>query len=243
MEHTNSLFTFNTDKESIITDFKFIRDTGVFRTHLFHEELANQIADKKQKTASVIIVEDMLKEELYDDPINMHKTNHVMLGNIESEVMRRSMNISRHIDEILKDKYGVTREDSPKDNYSEGKEKESLDNEHYWKLFDSVCQAYLRSDSLDFIDRERNECGYDYDEEKDIEIPLSKEEADERWEKKKLEMFLPKVEATYERQYLMPKPFDFWDRRNLHQQWFFIDDLSDLLRSPLLHHFDNFTSG
>ena len=50
---------------------------------------------------------------------------------------------------------------------------------------------------------------------------MPEDEAETAWEKRRLEIFLPRARTDFERQYLMPAPFSHWDSRNPWQQWFF----------------------
>ena len=62
-----------------------------------------------------------------------------------------------------------------------------------------------------------------YNEELEEYEKISEEEFAKRWEVKKREIFKPRIITKHERVYDMPFPLNFWDSRNIFQQYFFIE--------------------
>jgi hypothetical protein len=74
----------------------------------------------------------------------------------------------------------------------------------------------------------KEETKWNYDEETGEEIALSHDESARAWEKRVLELFLPRVRTEYARMYAMPEPLCFWDDRNQFQQWFLWTDMKKI---------------
>jgi len=186
-----------------------------------HERIAADLGRENCELASVLIFCDPLDDSLYDDPRHMHQKHRVVVSEA-IDAARRQLNhrypdIER-VQEMMKER-GLPFE---ADNFTSGEEKEKQDRELREQIENAIFEAHKLALLPEILDGYREEATTTYDESSDEETPLPEDEAEAAWDKRRLEIFLPRVRTEYERQYLMPVPFNHWDYRNPWQQWFFV---------------------
>jgi len=215
-----------------------------------HEELAKIIIDKNMEVSSVIILCDMLKDELWQNPKCMHITNNICTSKIQRLARERINNkyFEKEEEEKLYEKFKLAKEYinyevpeyffEPTELFDKNGNKLKLGIQYFIKkenkeftrkkykykseLFDELCNYKELMLYPEILEEQKEMCKYEYDEEKDKEIILSDDEWKKRWKEKKIELFKPETISDYKRVYSMPNPFDHYDSRNSFQQWFFV---------------------
>ena len=208
-------------ENNVISELKFTRPLGYLSTDTEepgHRELAKRYAENNYKCCLVMMTSQYLDEHLYDDPKHMHITNHLIISEVEDEA-RKQLNQRYYSVEEVDDIFKAKEFPRKTYNWQEDSEREI---EH--RITDGIFQSQVYEHYHEVIERFKEECRYDYNEETDEEIELSDSEAEARWQIRQKEIFLPRVTPSYERVYPnTPTPFDFWDYRNPWQQYFFVD--------------------
>ncbi len=216
------MYRFDLSKRKIVTDLRFDRpikyaagSAGPFEVD--HDRRAAELARGDSRFASILMLIAPLKDGLVDDPRYVRKTNHILVSEVEEEARKRIIN--RYFSE--KDVVRLLRKKGiPLREKGAGPDDGSFKR----KLIDLVWEAQKNSHIPEIVEELREETRFEYDETKDEERELSPAAFRKAWEKRRLEIFLPRAETERRRVYSMPEPFCFWDPRNPFQQWFFIDD-------------------
>lgn len=216
------MYLLELSKRGIVTDFRFDRPIrsaagSADPFSVDHDRRAAELARGDSRFASILILIAPLRGDLLDDPRYMRKTNHIIASEVEEEARKRMVN--RYMSE--KEAVRLLRK-----NGIPLRESNSVDDNRSFKmkLVDLIWEAQKNSHIPEIVDEFREETRFDYDETTDVERELSPAAFRKAWEKRRLEIFLPRVETELRRVYSMPEPFSFWDPRNPFQQWFFVDD-------------------
>jgi hypothetical protein len=149
----------------------------------------------------------------------MHVTNEITLSEVRREAQRRLTNryfSDEQCDALLK------QFDLPQWKKNYGDDLEESNRRFKIEINDAILSAQEQMVVFDTLEELREQCRWDYDEEKDEERKRSDEEFQREWDRSKLEKVMPGIIPVYERVYAMPEPFRHWDSRNRFQQWYFI---------------------
>lgn len=190
-----------------------------------HEELAQAIAENKYKTYSVITLADRLADEHWDDPLYMHKTNHICVCEAMDIVRRNRINkyYSREELSSLMEKYEFPAKEF---NFKEDEGrafKFRLEDElfHYQETCDLV---EFMSSILEDTKYKLDEDGYAVEDDNEEYIVLTDEAEIKEQRKRLLERYLrPRVQTTHDRVYNLPDPLSFWDYRSRWHQCFCVE--------------------
>ena len=215
------MYHLDVGKGGIVTDFRFVRPVqpagGADPFAVDHDRRAAELARGDARFASVLILAAPLRSDLYDDPRYMHKTNHILVSEVEGEARKRMINrymSDRDAVRLLRKQRIPLWEDNVVPD----------DGSFKRKLIDAVWKAEEESLFPEIVEEFWEEARFEYDESTDEERELAPAAFRKKWAKRRLEIFLPRVETEHRRAYSMPEPFGYWDPRNPFQQWFFIDD-------------------
>jgi len=216
------MYRLDFSKHRIVTDFRFDRPIrsaagSADPFEVDHDRRAAALARGDSRFASILMLIAPLKDGLLDDPRYVRKTNHILVSEVEEEARKRIINryfSEKEVVRLLRQREIPLRESSVVPD----------DGSFKRKLIDLVWEAQKNSHIPEIVEVLRAETRFEYDETKDEERELSPAAFRKAWEKRRLEIFLPRAETELRRVYSMPEPFCFWDPRNPFQQWFFIDD-------------------
>jgi len=191
-----------------------------------HNILAEKYKDKK--CVSVIVFHKRLKDELYDDPKHMLKTNKLLLNQITQDAIKKIGNNWWSQDYI---QTLISQHNIPLWASNDSTEKEN--NAFKQKVFDEIYQSQILIESIKLLDQYKIAIEHKFNEddeeycydENDDPILLSEDEYNQLLEKKLLDWCMPKLMIEYSRNYNhAPEPFNHWDNRNFWQQYFFIEN-------------------
>ena len=216
------MYRLGLSKRRIVVDFRFDRPIrpaagSADPFAVDHDRRAAELARGDSRFASILILNAPLKDGLLDDPRYVRKTNHILVSEVEEEARKRIIN--RYFSEkeavrlLRKKGIPLWEKSAVRD-----------DGSFKRKLIDLVWEAQKNSHIPEIVEELREETRFEYDETSDEERELSPAAFRKAWEKRRLEIFLPRAETELRRVYSMPEPFCFWDPRNPFQQWFFVDD-------------------
>jgi hypothetical protein len=98
------------------------------------------------------------------------------------------------------------------------------DPDYRTSIFDAVVAEYELVALVEFLEQQRDESRFEYDEEDEWADPreLEPSEAQAKWEDRKRQLLAPRPIVEHFRRYQMPSPLHNWDRRNTFQQWYFV---------------------
>lgn len=190
-----------------------------------HESIAEIIAKNGYKTYMVAVVCDRLATDHWDDPIYMHKTNHIIVSKAKEEARRALMNKYFSPEEIahLIEKYEMPT--------LEFNFKADEDRGFKFKLEDSFFEYQEEREIISIMESVLDGSKYKVDDEgypiEDDEgnfiLEDDPEKVDKQKEKLLEEWLIPRVQTTYDRVYNMPAPFSWWDYRSAFHQGFFVE--------------------
>ena len=177
---------------------------------LKHDDIAHEC--EETACSLVICVTHPLTKALESDPRHVHIENLVLCGEVEATARERLMHHDFRLKELAtqfsQDRFNWKDDDTPI----------SLQSE----LHDAIVQAQICQMYPQIVDEFREECKYEYDEDRDEEVRISDEAFAQKWEQRSLEIFLPRMSERRERMFPnAPKPF-CWSSAAL-EQWFFVD--------------------
>lgn len=218
----NQFVTIEDDPTGVVQKLVFAREPEAGRQGARqHEDLATELSQRATSLFSMIITCEHLRDELYNDPRFIIQTNEIIVSEIEEEARKRMTNRYRSVGdthEILRAHGVPLRAGNVRPVHGEESE---ADRKFLTKLEDLVFRAEECSQFWEILNEEYEGTKYVYDEDTDEERELTDEEHERAWEKRTLELFLPRVQTNFERIYNMPLPLCYWDSRNPWQQWYF----------------------
>jgi len=188
-----------------------------------HEEIAKEYLKTAIGFASIIIIDEPLDDDLYEDPKYMHQDYAVGVSDVISEARRLLRNNHPMVEDIHEqlEKMGFPKKPN---NYESTKEE---DYKFMCELEDAMYAALEYQMVPEIVQRMKEEFKYDYGADyDDTEEPPKKSAArfKKEWAKESLKIHQPRIVTRYSRVYSMPEPFCYWDYRNSFQQWFFIEN-------------------
>jgi len=184
-----------------------------------HQSLAKSFYDENLNCYSLIVVSENLNDELRDNPKYIKITNNISVSKAVEMARTNLINKWYNSDKAkqLLEKYNV---ELNADNFSN----EEVNKKHFRKLEDGIFDMQLQMEIFKFLYNLRENCKWEYtDEEEDQIRELNQEEFDQKFQSSLEEFLMPRTYQTYERVYDLPFPLSYWDRRNIFQQWFFVE--------------------
>jgi hypothetical protein len=182
-------------------------------------------AKKGYKTYMVAVVCDRLSDEHWDDPVYMHKTNHIIISKAREEARRTLMSHYFSAEEMaaLFEKHSMPT--------WEFNFQEEIERKFKFRLEDALFEYQEMKEVVLIMQSVLDDCKYKVDEEgyalenEDGDYTLEEDpKAIEKQKEKALEDYLiPRVQTTYDRVYKMPEPFNHWDYRSAFHQGFFVE--------------------
>ena len=225
----------------------------------FHDEMAAVLSEKIKagkpiRTCMIVIEDETLADEHWDDPKYMHKTNNLIICEARQEV-RRNMIANKYFNrdelkefmeknDLLSWKYNYQEQDEKERKFQFVIEDAIFDYQETVEMVKHV-ESYLENAQFKL-----DEHGYpiekEYSEEKpkevscfteEVTIDESEDEEDNDYIFEKdpavieaqRELILhrllkPQVRTTHERVYDLPEPFNYWDSRSFWHQFFIVID-------------------
>ena len=209
--------------DDVVTDIRFSSEPSHGPSaRLFgkidHLERAAELARNGVEAASILVVLEPLQADLWDDERYARWTARV--GASEAIVAVRMDQRGRSFgpDEV---EARATELGFP----SAGASGNDVGEEGYrTAIFDAVAGEYELSALLELLEREREECRFEYDEDDYEADPreLDAAEAELKWAERRRHLLAPRPIIEHFRGYELPAPLHNWDRRNSVQQWYFV---------------------
>jgi hypothetical protein len=209
--------------DDVVTDIRFSSETSHGPSaRLFgeidHLERPAELARNGVEVASILVVLEPLQADLWDDERYARWTASV--GASEAVVAVRMDQRSRRFgpDEV---EARAAELGFP----SAGASGNDVGDEGYrTAIFDAVAGEYELSALLELLEREREECRFEYDEEDYEADPreLDAAETELKWAERRRQLLAPRPIIEHFRRYELPAPLHNWDRRNSVQQWYFV---------------------
>ncbi len=217
------MLKFNLNKNRVrgVSIEKPISDSsGLNNFHdLNHTDLSKKLQKEYNEFCSIIILKDRLDHNLMLNPNFCKTESFIGVSKIQEEARKRMINSyynENEIEKIIKEQDYATKQY----NYKKDTKKPSfLSN-----LKDSIFESQELALIPEIWEEYKNSVKYYYDEDLDKEIERTDDEAKMELDILKQELFLPQVFTTYNRVYSLPKPFNFWDDRNLFQQYYLVSN-------------------
>lgn len=163
-----------------------------------------------------MVVLEPLQQDLWDDERYARWTAHVGVSEALVEVRMKQRHFSFR----------------PKDVENRAEElgfpltggSDTNDPGYRTSVFDSIVAEYELVALVEFLEREREEARFEYDDEDEWAEPreLEPAEAETKWRERRRQLLAPRPIVEHFRRYAMPAPLHNWDRRNTVQQWYFV---------------------
>lgn len=191
-----------------------------------HDKLAEIVAENKFKTYMVITVCDRLADEHWDDPLFIHKTNHLIIS--EARDRARDILNDKYFSQSKLDALILKKEFQTKEfNFQDDKErsfKKRIEDELF-NYQEQVEMFHFMTNILKNAKYKLDDDGYILENAEENEFILEADtEVIEEQKLKLLERFLmPRVTTTFDRVYNMPDPFNYWDYRSYYHQAFYVE--------------------
>jgi len=206
------MFTFSKNKNGIISKFSFIKPLDYFHIlsswEVVHEELAEQFAKMPWNYLTAIVQTETLAEGLWNDPKHAHSTYEVWCSEVEEEARKRVQGkyfTPEEIENIFKEK----QLPKVRYNWEEEDSDEELDEENIeTQIKDAIFDAQIKMLYPEVVKEFKEECLYEYEEESGESVKLAPRAFAQKWEKRQLEIFLPRAHESVERVFPhTPEPF------------------------------------
>jgi hypothetical protein len=212
-------------KYPISHDTSWLRNRMDHGAYYTHDKLAEIIAENKFKTYMAIAVCDRLGDEHWDDPLFIHKTNHLVCSELREMARREITNkyfSQSELDAlILKKEFPLTEFNYKEDEdraFKRRIEDEIFNYQEQIKMFQDM--THILDDANYKLDDE----GYIIETDDGDFIPETDPDIIEEQKRKLLErFFMPRVTTTCDRVYNMPEPFNYWDYRSSYHQAFYVE--------------------
>jgi hypothetical protein len=224
-ERGRDLFELTTTGD-IVTDITFAPHLQPGSSNARHDEAdhfqrASSLADMGALVASIIVVVEPLESTLWENPEFASWHAHVNVCEAMAEARRTETSSHFGPDEVL---MRAKELGFPEVGGSEGD-----DPAYRTAVFDAIVQERDLLRMLDVLDREREACRFEFDDDSDDEpVALDDEESARRWNQRRRELLAPQPVVRHQRRYVLPEPLSFWDPRNSVQQWYFVQSGADL---------------
>lgn len=221
------MFTFSKNKSGIVSQFSFNKPLEYLHLpctwEIVHEELAEQYAKMPWKYCAVIVQTEPLEEKLWDDPKHAHRSYDVWCSEVEREARERAQDnyfTPEEIETIFKEhqfpKERYNWEEPDDDGEDENWDEKNIETE----IKDAIFDAQVKMLYPAVIEEFKKECRYEYDEDSGEEVKVAPHIFAQKWKKRQLEIFLPRVDESVERVLPnAPEPF----RHTSFAQYFFIE--------------------
>jgi hypothetical protein len=207
----------------VVTDIHFVSEpshgpSARLFGEIDHFERAAELARNGVEVASILVVLESLQADLWDDERYARWTARV--GASEATVAVRMDQRSRSFgpDEVEE---RAAELGFP----SAGASGNDVGDEGYrTAIFDAVVGEYELEALLDLLEREREECRFEYDDDDFEDDPreLDAAQAELKWAERRRQLLAPRPIIEHFRRYELPAPLHNWDRRNSVQQWYFV---------------------
>jgi hypothetical protein len=181
-----------------------------------HLERAAELAQTGVQVASILVVLEPLQQDLWDDDRYASWTARVGASEalVEVRMNQRSRSFGPNEVEARATELGF-----PPTGGSD-----LSDPGYRTAVFDAVAGEYELVALLEFLEREREENRFEYDEDDYDAEPreLEPAEAEAKWNARRRQLLAPRPIIEHFRRYALPRPLNNWDRRNSVQQWYFV---------------------
>ena len=184
-----------------------------------HESFAKSLYKEGICCYSILMISELLDGDLNEDSKFMKRTNDIIVPRAIEASRQKLTNkwYSKEKINNLLNKYDLPLK---ADNFSED---EKTHREHVLKLEDGIFEMQQQIEMFNYLNEIKEDCKLEYDEDGNFVRELSDKEAEQVFLKVLEEELMPRVWLKYERVYNLPHPLNIWDRRNMFQQWFFIE--------------------
>ena len=209
--------------DDVVTDIRFSSEpshgpSARLFGEIDHLERATELALNGVEVASILVVLEPLQADLWDDERYARWTARV--GASEAIVAVRMDQRSRSFgpDEVEARAAELGFPSAGASGNDPG------DHSYRTAIFDAVAGEYELSALLELLEREREECRFEYDEDDYEADPreLDAAEAELKWAERRRQLLAPRPIIEHFRRYELPAPLHNWDRRNSVQQWYFV---------------------
>lgn len=184
-----------------------------------HLSLSKRFNFEKYEFASVIILKDRLDPSLMTNPKYCKMESFIGVSKIQEEARKRMVNKyydEESVEKIISDQEYQTKQFNFK--------KDSLRPSFLSKLKDSIYESQELELIPEIFQEYCDSAKFDYDDSLSEEIERNEDDTKLAIDILRKELFLPQVFTTYNRVYALPEPFDFWDDRNLFQQYYLVSN-------------------
>jgi len=237
------MLKFKIDKNKKIIDIKFNKEILYNKDYstdnylkVDHKEIAYKIYKNNYKTSSVIILCDRLKDNLYNNPKYMQKTNNIYISKIK-QIVRKELNNNYFNNEQLKEIFNKEKYPKIKINYDVNKfdynpidlydrngiklkigieyfqrinNKEYEENQKFvFDLEDKLFETQEMLKIADILEREKKYCIYGYDEETEEDFRIAFKE----WDKYKKNNKNKKNNNEYREKWIEEYEKKLWDEK------------------------------
>lgn len=181
-----------------------------------HLERAAELALTGVQVASILVVLEPLQQDLWDDDRYASWTARVGASEalVEVRMNQRSRSFGPNEVEVRATELGFPPTGGC----------DLSDAGYRTAVIDAVAGEYELLALLEFLEREREENRFEYDEDDYDTEPreLEPPEAESKWNVRRRQLLAPRPIIEHFRRYALPRPLNNWDRRNSVQQWYFV---------------------
>lgn len=182
-----------------------------------HDQISKWVMDRSFEIASVIMICEPLREDLYDDPQFMHQEREIQSSDFECELFKFAKHSQPDLEEVTA---LIKRNKFPKTKTNHTKNKEE-DQKFYYEIENLIWKAYDMLSFPRFFLEYKNRLVEEIREQ--MPDLKSKEDIQSEVRARMIQAMLPNVFTYHTRVFDVPEPLNNWDERNLWQQWYFVD--------------------